>query len=243
MRRVYSTNNSSGLIQASVDMLRFLKSRHDYRKISSMTKLPSSTLSRYVSGRTLPRYKNAYRIVNICSEVIKPGEIIKEVLSPPNEQDNLITISQDVQKVKIMALHAFSELLGVKINSVLAVDIVSIPIATYFASLTNSSLFFASEKPLWQEGEYVEIGYRVDGIASRQRLWIPLKSLDRRNSIVLFVSSVFSVSPLREIIRHFEKSRIPLAAICTLVAYREVWESILIPSGTKRVATLILDSK
>lgn len=240
MRGERSSGNSNGIVQASLDILRFLKSKHDYRTISSMTRISPSTLSRYVSGKTLPRYKNALKIVQSCKDVINPSQIIKEYVNPTHETESLVNLSHDISAIKLIATHALSEFLGVRANAAFALDVAALPIATYFASITNLRLYFASEKPLWQDGGYVEVSYRVEGLGGKERVWLPLQSLSKGNATIIFASRMLAFSPLRELVKTYERYKSNVVGIYVLIASKKVWENFTTTPGCKRVAALIV---
>lgn len=230
-----------GLSQAAVDILRFLKSRYDYRKLSSITSISPSTLSRYVTGKTLPRAKNARKILERSLEIVNPRGIVEEYFGNDLDIEGGVHISHDVQTLKILASYALNAFMGTRVNSSLALDIPSIPLAACFSSLIGGMLFFALDKPIWHDGEYLEVSYRDIGTSRTERLWFPSDTVKKNLSIVIFTSFILSLSPMKEVLRMLERHRTHVAGLFTLVALKSAWERLSVTPGCKRVAVLIYD--
>lgn len=230
-----------GLSQAAVDILRYLKSRYDYRKLSSITSISPSTLSRYVTGKTLPRAKNAKKILEKSLEIVNPGGIVEEYFGDDLDVEDGVRISHDVHTLKILASYALNTFMGTRVNSSLALDVPSIPLAACFSSLIGGMLFFALDKPIWHDGEYLEVSYRVGGTSRTERLWFSSESVNKNLSIVIFTSFVLSLSPVREVLKTLERHKTHVAGLFTLVALKDAWERLSVTPGCKRVALLIYD--
>lgn len=232
---------SIGLSQAAVDILRFLKSRYDYRRLSSITSISASTLSRYVTGKTLPRAKNARKILEKSLEIVDPKGIVEEYFGDDLDVEGGICISHDVQTIKILASYALNSFMGTRVNTSLALDIPSIPLAACFSSLIGGRIFFALDKPIWHDGEYLEVSYRPVGTNRTERLWFPLETVKKNLSIVIFTSFILSPSPVKEVLKMFERHKTHVAGLFTLIALKETWERLSVTPGCKRIAIHIYD--
>ncbi|MEM2004045.1 MAG: hypothetical protein QXI27_03660 [Nitrososphaerota archaeon] len=230
-----------GLSQAAVDILRFLKNHYDYRRLSSITSISASTLSRYVTGKTLPRAKNARKILEKSLEIVDPKRIVEEYFGNDLDIEGGVHISHDVQTLKILASYALNTFMGTRVNSSFALDIPSIPLAACFSSLIGGMLFFALDKPIWHDGEYLEVSYRAVGASRTERLWFPSDTVKRNLSIVIFTSFILNLSPVREVLKVLERHKTHVAGLFTLVALKETWERLSVTPGCKRVAIIIYD--
>jgi len=230
-----------GLSQAAVDVLRYLKGRYDYRRLSSITSISQSTLSRYVTGKTMPRAKNARKILERSLEIINPREIVREYFGNDLNIEEGVHISHDVQTLKILASYALNTFMGTRVNSSLALDIPSIPLAACFSSLVGGMLFFVLDKPIWQDGEYLEVSYKSVETSRTERLWFPSRAVKKDSSMVIFTSVILSLSPVKEIFKVLERHKIHVAGLFTLVTLKDVWERLSVTPGCKRVAILIYE--
>jgi len=230
-----------GLSQAALDILRYLKSRHDYRTLAKITTISPSTLSRYYCGKTLPRSRNARIILNKGLEVIDPRDLVAEYFGPDPDSENGVYLSQDIQALKILSSYALNQFIGSRINGVLALDIFVLPLAACFASLINNNLYFASEKPVWRDDRYLEVRYRLETSAGKERIWIPIEIVKKGSSILVFTMRVFNQNPIKELLKTMEKHKASAVGIFALAAKRSIWESLPTLPGCKKVAVLEYD--
>ncbi len=230
-----------GLTQAAVDVLRYLKMHYDYRRLSSIMSISPSTLSRYVTGKTLPRAKNARKILEKSFEIVNPKKIVEEYFGDDLDVEQGVHISHDAQTLKILASYALNVFMGTRVNSSLSLDIPSIPLASCFSSLIGGSLFFALDRPIWHDDDYLEVSYRSAETRRTERLWFPLDLVKKNSSIVIFTSFILSMSPLREVLKTLERHKTHVSGVFTLVTLKEVWEKLSVTPGCKRVALLIYD--
>jgi transcriptional regulator with XRE-family HTH domain len=230
-----------GLSQAAVDVLRYLKRRYDYRRLSSIISISASTLSRYVTGKTMPRAKNAKKILERSLEIVNPREIVKEYFGNDLDIEGGVYISHDVQTLKILASYALNTFMGTRVNSSLALDIPSIPLAACFSSLIGGMLYFALDRPIWHDGEYLEVSYRSPGTSRTERLWFPSDPVKKNSSMVIFTSFILSPSPVREVLRTLERHKTHVAGLFTLVTVKDTWDRLSVTPGCRRIALLIYE--
>ncbi len=230
MRR---TPLAQAVYQASLDSLRYIKRRHNYRGLAAILGTSPSTLSRYLSGKTLPSSRRALTLLEKIDTLIKYDEIVEEFFGGELDIENGIQICHDTDVIKLLSAHILRQFIGSKIDSVLAVDLHAIPIAACFASLINSEVYFTVDRPAWRES--LEITYRSDGGNVKNSIWLPRSLIRRGRSILLIATSVLSHSPYREILNLIRDKRAYAAGLFTLVSRRGVWTTLSVTPGCKKV--------
>lgn len=226
---------------AALDVLRYLKSRHDYRTLAKITSISPSTLSRYCSGKTLPRFGNARKILNKGLELINPRDLVAEYFGQEPDAENGVYLSQDIQGVKILSSYALNQFIGSRVSGVVALDLFVLPLAACFASLTNNNLYFASEKPIWRDDGYIEVRYKSDTLTGRERIWLPIEVVKKGSSILVFTMKLSNQNPLKELLKTMERYRASVVGIFALAAKRKVWDALSTMPGCRKVAVLEYD--
>jgi len=219
--------------QASLDALRYIKRKHNYRKLAEILDMSPSTLSRYLSGKTMPRPRRAIIMLEKIVDLIKYDELVAEFFGEELDPENGIYICHDTDVIKLLSAHILRQFLGSKIDSVLAMDPYATPLATCFASLINSEVYFTLDRPAWRES--YEISYRSDGGHVKNSVWIPRGIVRRGRSILLVATSVLSHSPFKEMFSLIREKGVYAAGLFTLVSRRSVWSTLSVTPGCKKV--------
>jgi adenine/guanine phosphoribosyltransferase-like PRPP-binding protein len=102
-------------------------------------------------------------------------------------------------------------------------------------------LYFALDKPIWHDGEYLEVSYRSPGTSRTERLWFSSDSIKRGLSMIVFTSFILSPSPVREVLRTLERHKIHVAGLFTLVTVKDTWDRLSVTPGCRRIALLIYE--
>jgi hypothetical protein len=192
-----------------------------------------STLSRYSTGKTIPRGARAKNIFEKASGLINYEEIVAEFFGESLDIENGINISHDIEMVKLLSIYALKQFIGDRVEAVLTIDRQSIPIATCFASLANLGLFFADDKPIWRDG--IQVSYREGAAEIRDSLWIPKSAARRGLSAIVMTTSVLSHSPVREVLNVLQVRKAHVTGLFTLVSKRNVWTTLSVPHGCRKV--------
>ncbi|MEM0482581.1 MAG: helix-turn-helix domain-containing protein [Nitrososphaerota archaeon] len=231
--RLRRTPLAQAVYQASLDALRYIKRTHNYRKLAAILGTSPSTLSRYLSGKTLPRSRRAVTMLERIDSLIKYDEIVEEFFGGELDIENGIQICHDTDVIKLLSAHILRQFIGSKIDSVLAVDLHAVSMAVCFASLINSEVYFTLDRPVWRES--FEITYRSDGGNVKNSIWLPKSLIRRGRSILLITTSVLSHSPYKEILNLIRDKRAYTAGLFTLVSRRSVWSTLSVTPGCKKV--------
>lgn len=226
-------------VSVAIDVVRFLKNRYNYRKLSSMLGIPQSTLSRYVRGETVPSPKHVRKILAWAERHLKPEELVREFV---NGEDlvELTTIAAEPMLVRLLAGSAFETFSGRRILGVLSMDQLVLPIATAFSLLTGIKLYQLSERPHWGREKSVPIVFQQGSEPYSGCLWCPSSIGEVGEGVLLMTLAVTHPSPLSEVLKTLEERRVHVTGIYALVAKRRVWNSLRVPVACKKHAVLEL---
>ncbi len=226
-------------VSVAIDVVRFLKNRYNYRKLSSMLGIPQSTLSRYVRGETVPSPKHVRKILAWAERHLKPEELVREFV---NGEDlvELTTIAAEPMLVRLLAGSAFETFSGRRILGVLSMDQLVLPIATAFSLLTGTKLYQLSERPHWGREKSVPIVFQQGSEHYSGCLWCPSSIGEVGEGVLLMTLAVTHPSPLSEVLKTLEERRVHVTGIYALVAKRRVWNSLRVPVACKKHAVLEL---
>ncbi|MCS7095211.1 MAG: hypothetical protein NZ988_05340 [Thaumarchaeota archaeon] len=233
-RTVVSTEN----VTAAIDVLNFLKSRYNYRKLSKLFGIPQSTLVRYLHGKTLPRPAIAKDIMKRALELVRPEELVREYLSSDRDL-GLLRLISDSMAIKVLAYHAIRTFEGTRVVAAVNLDPPVIPLVAAFSLTTGCALVMVNERPMCDVENYVCVAYRPAGDFSSRHLWVPSTIKQHKDGIALFASSVDSPSPLTEFFTTIQDLGIRCSGIYSLYAREEVWNSIKFPVGCRKRAVLV----
>ncbi len=219
--------------QALLNVLHYLNRKYNYRKLASLLGVSVSTLSRYSTGKTIPRGVKAKTLFERASSLINYEEIVEEFFGESLDTENGIYISHDIETIKLLSTYLLSQFIGSRVESALALDLQAIPLATYFASLVNIELYFAHDKPLWRDA--IQVVYRNSSGEGRESIWIPRSAARRRLSTILIATSILSHSPIREILKTLQERKVHVSGLFALVSKGDVWAMLSVPQGCKKV--------
>jgi len=224
---------AQAVYQASIDALHYLKRRQNYRSLAAMIGISPSTLSRYLSGKTLPRSRRATTLLEKIVDNIRYDEVVAEFFGSELDVENGIQISHDIEIIKLLSSYVLRQYMGSKVDAVLATDMQVIPLATCFASLTNAEIYYMLDRPLWRES--VEVSYRVEGGLGRVSLWMPKSTVKRGKSLLLMATLVTSHSPYREIFSLLRDKKAYAAGLFAITSKKSVWATLSVTPGCKKV--------
>ncbi len=226
-------------ISVAIDIVRFLKRRYNYRKLSSMLNIPQSTLARYVRGETVPSPKHARRILDWAENHLRPEELVREFVNG-EDLEGLSMVAVEPMQVRMLAGSAFEAFSGRRILGVLSMDELVLPIATVFSVLTGTRLYQLSERPRWGRERSIPIVFQQESEPYGGCLWCPSSIGEVGEGVLLMVLAVTQPSPLSEVLKTLEERRVHVTGVFTLVAKRRVWNDLRVPVACKKYALLVL---
>lgn len=227
-------NSGEGLSSVAIDLLRILKSRYNYRKLSAMTGFPVSTLTRYLTGKTIPKGPKTLKLLENLVANINLSAIIAQNIRNGDEYFDLTPVMLNSNMIKVIGAHIINEFAGTKITSILSLDLLSTPLATYLATATSRPLHIISPEPLSVDGENIPIVYPEPGTTYAKSRWL-LTNFHRKRESILAVASQTPDPPFFNMLVKVLRGRgAEITGIFMIVAKNDILQKLNIPPGVKR---------
>jgi len=183
-----SLNFEEGGRLIAVDLLRVLKSKYNYRKLSALTGFPVSTLTRYLTGKTIPKRSRAERLLKNLLANINISSLIAQNIGGGKDYSDLSRIMLDPNIIKVLGAHVLSEFIGMKVTSFLSLDVLSIPLASYLSTATSRPLHIIANEPIAFNGDSIPIIFTDHGGMHAKSYWLVLRRNRKRESILAIAS-------------------------------------------------------
>lgn len=227
-------DSGEGLSSVAIDLLRILKARYNYRKLSALTGFPVSTLTRYLTGKTIPKGTKMWKLFKNLIANINVSAIIAQNVKNGDGYFDLTPVMFNSNMVKVLGGHVINEFAGTKITSILSLDILSIPLATYLATATSRPLHVISPEPLSADGENIPIVFPELGTAYARSYWLILNSFKKRESILAISSQTPNPLFFNVLMKILRRRGAEIAGLFMVVANEETLKQLNIPPGVKR---------
>ncbi|MCD6260718.1 MAG: hypothetical protein J7J28_02875 [Thaumarchaeota archaeon] len=173
----------------AVDLLKILKSKYNYRKLSTITGFPVSTLTRYLTGKTIPKRSRAEKLLkNLLADINISSLIAQNIDGGEEDYPNLSRVMLDPNIIKVLGAHVLNEFMGMKVTSFLSLDLLSIPLASYLSTATSRPLHIIANEPIAFNGESIPIIFTEHGGMHAKSYWLVLRGNRRRESILAIAS-------------------------------------------------------
>jgi len=179
----------------AVELLRRLKAKYSYRRLSQVTGIPSSMLCRYVKGQSVPSLEQAEAIIRYLGGMV-------DDLIPPARVLNKYMLASDLLLLELLVLKTRIELRGVRVDKVLAREGLALSAASLAAHELGAEMVIAALEPCTSLRDCLTEAVLFTPL-DRKTLYIP-KNVIRRDDNVLIVDVFFENPSL-------------LAALCRLV--------------------------
>ena len=218
----------------AVDLLRILKSKYDYRALSTITGFPISTLTRYITGKTAPKGAKAERLLkNLLSNINLTALIVNEV-GDPDGNPNLSELLLNPDIIKVFGAHVINEFMGMKITSILPLDILSIPLATYLSSATSRPMHMISSEPVSANGDSVPIVFTEGDHGSIKARWLLARKNCKSESILAVSSQTPNPHFFNALLDVLKKLEMELGGFFSIIVREAYLKKLRIPPGVKR---------
>ena len=227
----------AGLI--AVDLLRILKSRYNYRKLSTITGLPVSTLTRYFTGKTIPRGSKTKKLLESLLSSVNIPSLIAQKIRVEDGVSDLSQVMLDPNMVKILGAHVINEFAGMRITSILSIDILSIPLAAYLAMKTSRGLKIISHEPLSLNGDSTPIIFVDDEWEFARSYWLVSNEGRRRESILIVASQTPSPAFFNSLINLLAKRKYELGGFFSVLAREDHLRRMELSPGIKKSYILL----
>jgi len=226
------------LSYVAVDLLKILKKRHDYRRLSIMTGVPVATLTRYLTGKTIPKKNRVKKLIrNILSNINIPSLIAQHMKN--GEIYELSSVMFDPNMVKVIGAYVINEYAGTKVTSFLALDTLSIPLTTYLAISTSRPFHVISEEPLTTNGSAVPIVYTEPRSVGAKSLWLTFNRSRKRESLLLVASRTPESSFFNNLVKNLNRMKVEISGFFSIIGDEEELMKLRLPPGCKRSHIII----
>ena len=227
-------DSGEGLSSVAIDLLRILKSRYNYRKLSAMTGFPVSTLTRYLTGKTVPKGRKTLKLLKNLVANVNLSAIIAQNIRNGDGYFDLTPVMLNSNMVKVIGAHVINEFAGTKITSILSLDVLSIPLATYLATATSRPLHIISPEPLSVDGENIPLVYPELGTTYAKSKWLLTNFRRKKESILAVASQTPDPSFFNMLVKVLKRRGAEIAGIFMIVAKNDILQKLNIPPGAKR---------
>ena len=227
-------DSGEGLSSVAIDLLRILKARYNYRKLSVITGFPVSTLTRYLTGKTVPKGAKTWKLLKNLVANINISALIAQNIRNGDGYLDLTPIMLNSNMIKVLGAHVINEFAGTKVTSVLSLDMLSVPLASYLATTTSRPLHVISPEPLSVNGENIPIVFPELGTPYAKSRWLLMNSPKKRESILAVSSQTPDPSFFNALIKVLKRKNAEIAGLFTVIAKEEILQRLNIPPGVKR---------
>ena len=236
-----SQNNSSIFTSLLlVEVLKLLKNRHDYRELSKITGLPISTLTRYITNKTLPRGRKLNKLISNLLKNVDVNNLIRENIRWDGREIDLSNVVSDITAMKLISLHVINAFSGNRITSILAIDPEGVPLATSIGLFMERRVFFLSDKAPFNSDYNARVTHYVRETGEYKIYWMPRNLLNRNENILLVAGVLRSGALIKQLSEKLAESDASLGGIFSLVSFNRVLNEInMIPVG-KRIIMMTL---
>jgi len=217
-----------------VDLLKVLKSRYDYRALSAITGFPISTLTRYITGKTSPKGVKAEKLLRNLLTNINLTALIASDIGRDSDNLDLTKIMLNPSIIRILGAHVIGEFIGMKITSILPLDILSIPLATYLASVTSRRMYIISPEPMSTDGGSIPIVFAENGHGAVRAYWFIAKGHGKGESVLIVSSKTPDPFFFNNLLDTLKDLGMELGGFFTVLAKEEDLQKMKIPPGVKR---------
>jgi len=212
------------------ELLTLLKERYKYRELARMTGIPATVLSRYVTGHVIPSPERAKElwsaitklgITNILMDMVyvKDGGYI----------DDTHLISSSFAR-KFIATWALDQVLGKRVNAILAPEVRGAVLATSVSDTLGVPLIIARRT---REGDEKDLYHAtINRIYRMETFYVP-KDMIRKNSyIVIFDDIIRTGSTIKAMINIAEQAKAHITMVLAAIGVQG-WQDALKDIPTK----------
>tara|TARA_B100001971_G_scaffold214809_1_gene254490 strand:+ start:1908 stop:2693 length:786 start_codon:yes stop_codon:yes gene_type:complete len=210
------------------DLLKVASETHTYQELSDILGLSPPILSRYMRGHVLPSFNRAQSLYDKLIEITDIKEELKKkiIFDKDGYFDNTPLVTE-ITWLKIMSNYALEKFAGRRVTKVLTAAVDGIPISTLVAYLLEVDLLIAKGTKEVGISDFIEETYIPKGSAIRQSLYIPKKSIKKRDSILIIDDVVRTGETVKALVDMVVRQRSDIAGIYVLVTVGDKWKEYL----------------
>ncbi|MEM1584147.1 MAG: hypothetical protein QXP57_05005 [Nitrososphaerota archaeon] len=231
-RELFSIDN--GVSHIAVDLLKVLKDRYNYRKLSNLTGIPVSTLTRYLTGKTIPKGSKARRLLKNLILNLNTSSLISQF----TKDGGIIDVSKimfNPSMIKIIGAHIVNEFAGMKITSFMALDLLSIPLTSYLSTITSRHFYIITREPIPADShEFFTIILNDSESIWSICYWVYFNQIKKRESILMISTNIPESVFFGKLIEILEKKNVEIVGLFSLIGSEEEFSRLPLKSGCKK---------
>ncbi|MFQ6085553.1 MAG: phosphoribosyltransferase family protein [Candidatus Bathyarchaeia archaeon] len=213
---------------AVAQKLSLAKQSHTYYKLSSITGLPVTMLTRYVKGNVLPSLKRASALDRSLSKIMNlKDEIRKRIRVDKNGYLDNTSLISNITLLNLVAQYAVKRFVGKRITKVLTAAVDGVPLATMVGGEVNVDVLVAKRNREVGVDEFIEETYVPSNSAVMMSLYLPKNLIVPGDDILIVDDVIRSGETQRALINLVRKRRAYVTGIFSLIAVGERWKEKL----------------
>jgi transcriptional regulator with XRE-family HTH domain len=235
-RELFQINN--GVSHIVVDLLKVLKDRYNYKKLSNLTGIPISTLTRYLTGKTIPKGSKARRLLKNLVLNLNLSSLISQLIRDGDSID-LFKVMFNPNMIKIIGAHVINEYVGMKITSFMALDLLSIPLTAYLSTVTSRHFYIVAREPLPVDNQELFTIFLNDSRSIWPTCyWVYFNQARKKESILMVSAKTPEYEFFNKLIEVLEKKNVEIAGLFSLIGSEEEFSKLSLKPGCKRYCIL-----
>jgi len=201
----------------SIQVLKMLKRWHTYSELSKKLGLPTTVLNRYIMGRVLPNEERAREFIMFYEKYFKlEDEILKRITFDEFGYFDNSGILYDTQLLNRIATRALDRFENV--NKVMTSETDGIPIACHIAQAFDIDMIFTRKEKEVGRLDYVEETYIPSSMGKLMSLYLPKRSVKKRERVLIVDDVIRSGETQRALLRLAKKMNADIAGLFAVVS-------------------------
>jgi len=235
-----NVNNGISISILIVEILKLLKSRYDYKELSRITGLPVSTLTRYITNKTIPRGNKIQKLITNIVNNVDISYMIREAMGWNGDGIDVSPVISDINIMKLVSLNVINSLKGSRITSIVAIDQEGIPIATSIGMFMERRVYFVSDRMSFNSNNAMNIIYPVAETGEYKVYWFPKNIMNKDESILLVAAVLRSGALVKVLSNKIAEAGGSVDGVFSLIAFKRALAEInTIPLG-KRISIMVI---
>jgi len=215
----------------AVELLRTAKladRKLTYRRLSEMTNLPVTVLSRYAKGHVLPNSERARHLFRVLSKIVDlETELRKRIRFNDEGYFDNTSIIGDINLLRQAASFALARFAGKRITKVLTAAVDGLPLATMIANSLGVNLVVAKCSKEVGVPSFLDETYVLNPSGVTMTLYVPKDAIRRQDSVLVVDDMIKSGDAQAALINLVNKAKAELSGVFALIAMGDAWKRTL----------------
>ncbi len=208
----------------AVQILKTLKTSMDYKILSKQTGIPVSTLTRYVTNKTIPHGKRAQALIDNLISKLDIQAIINQRVVVTEDEVDVSQIVSESSLVELLVAYMLKEFSGYRVDAVLGVDRAGIVVATGFGLSTLKKVYYAQSTEAYISDRWIEIRYKNRQARIVQRLFVPREAF--KHHLLVMAGVLDTHVPLKELRAQLVSGRGEMVGVCAIAASQDFLRNV-----------------